>query len=614
MASMLARCRRGIALLALAASAAQAADDPLAMSSQGAADFARACRQVLAGHASPAPAQRWRNASELLAAVHPEAAVRDAATACEAALDAADRPRAVAPLQARLAALERTFQRRLTEHDPRLRFTRAEVAGMPAAWLAAHRVGTSERFELGIGLDDYHQFMQMADDPGARRRMYFAHANRGGAANLRTLQEIVDLRRRIAQAQGHRSHYAAVAARYGLPDADAVAGFLAALQARVAAPAAADVRALESFAVTAPRAPGAHAGIPLARWDAERLLEVARDRVVGEGDTAPASRLPADLLLPWLEAYFGRLAEVDFGPARPASWQASTDCMPVSRHGAADAPLGLVCLDTAPRPGKYYNYATFFVPESGAQPRTAVVLANVAAEGLLPDEVQRMFAEFSVALSLVACSGAHCAAASDPLGLWSSVQRGFFGPLAFSDEALGVLRETAPGPLFPAAVAEGIRAGGAFAAGLQVSRQLEIARFDFELADASARVDVVRRWQALEAATPFGYTPGTYYPSRLNMVASAPGGSYYTALWAQAASLELWRRYAGRTLAADAAPALRGAFFGAAAPADDGASPATRLLGQRLAVDALGRLIEQNTIAAVAERLRQQHLTLEDRR
>jgi len=592
-----------IALAAWPASAA--ADDPVALAGHSAAEWSAACARALAHPATPATTNRWRNAGELLAAVHPDADVRRAATACIAAIDAAGAPAArgpVAAMQARLAALEREFQRRLTEHEPRLRFTRAEVAGMPDAWRTAHRAsGTGERYEVGVGLAEYHEFMQMADDPAARRRMYFAHANRGGAANPRTLQRIADLRRAIARAQGWPSHYASVAARYALPPPDSVAGFLAGLQGRVDGPAAADVGALARFAAGARPA-------RLARWDAERMLELARAAVVGQGDTAPEARLPAELLLPWLEAWFGRLAKVRFGPPQPAPWHASASCLPVARDAPDAAPLGLLCLDTAPRAGKYYNYATHFVPEAGDQPRMAVVVANLEAGALLPDEVQRSFAEFSVALAQLTCAGPRCPAITDPLGLASSTQRGFFGPLAFSDEALAVLRETAPGPLFPAAVAADIRVGGSFAAGLQFARQLEIARFDFELADARAPISVVRRWAALEAATPLGYVPGTLYLGRLNMVASPPGGTYYTALWAQAASLELWRRWAGRTLAADVAPQVRAAFF------EPGAEGTPGLADTPPPLAGLGELIEQNTIAAVAERRRQQRLTLDGRR
>src|SRR6185295_11351744 len=123
-------------------------------------------------------------------------------------------------------------------------------------------------------------------------------------------------------------------------------------------------------------------------------------------------------------------------------------------------------------------------------------------------------------------------------------------------------------PIHPGATADVIRAAGAFATGLQYSRQLEIARFDFDLANASGPVDVMQRWRDLEKATPLGYEPGTFYPSRLNMVVGPPGGSYFTALWTQAASMALRQRYGDATLAADVAPKLRTAFFEADANAD----------------------------------------------
>jgi thimet oligopeptidase len=657
-----------LAAMPLASVAAPAEADPFEAAAHGAPSFLRACRALPDGAASPAAAatrERWRNAADLLADVHPDPAVRDASRACEAAPErppaaaggahAASRPgaapAAIPAMEARLARLERDFQRRLSDRDTRLRMTQAEVAGLPAEWLAQHRVGRTTTYEAGVGLADYHLFMQMADDQGARRRMYFAHGNRGGLANVRTLQQIVDLRRAIARARGRPSHYASLAGEYGLPPTDEVRAFVASLQAAVDPAAADDVRALEALVHRG--ADGVSAGpveasVPLRRWDVERLLEVARERVVGQGDTEAASRLPAALMRPWLQAYFGRLAQVGFGPAVPAAWSGAASCLPVHRlpeGGASEPPsgsglrpdpspadspgsgrrpdpsqaaLGLLCLDTAPRPGKYYNYATHYVPEAGAQPRMAVIVANLEGDALVPDEVERMFAEFSVALAYLACDGATCPARTDGLGVWSLAQRGFFGPLAFTEESLQVLRETAPQEApFAGDTAEGIRAAGAFASGLQYSRQLELARFDFELAAASGPVDVMARWRALEKATPFGYEPGTFYPSRLNMVAGPTGGSYYTALWTQAASLALRQRYAGHTLDPEVAPRLRAAFFEPAAGEGQGGGSTGRmdaLLGPGLSSEPLARLIEQNTISAVGARLRQAGLPAADRR
>jgi Peptidase family M3 len=583
-----------LSMLVVSTVAAGAPVDPLA-NKFSPRSYLTACESVAA---IPPERERWSAASELLWSAHPDPVLRSAARTCQQLLDryAKRAPRAVESagvfnakrrLALRIAGLERDFERNLTERQPALRFTRREVDGFPAEWLDEYRVKGRDAYVFGVGLADYYPFMSLVRSSAARKRMYYAHANRGGRANVRILREIVELRRKFAALEG-TSYATYIGERNGVPHARDSQAFLAQMSSIINPAFLADINDLRR--IIAPQ--------PLHRWDVSFALEQAREQAIGQGDMNASARIPAEVLPEWMRSYYERIAGVRIEPAERASWHLTVPCF-VVRSVDGTVEFGRLCLDLLPRPGKYYNYATYVIPHSRGEPATAVLLANLQQQHLTPDEVERTFGEYSVALSSLTTrvSPPRDDAARARL---QAVQREFFGALAFTHELIGIPGKHAAIAIDPERL-RSIRANRDFAFALARGRELLFAKFDSALSSAEASLDLVATWRALEDATGLPHEPGSYFPSRMNQLTGGSAGMLHFALWAQAAATAALERFENKTLTGDSLSRIRTVFFepSVAMPL---AQRLEVLLDEPFSLEPFRRRIESNTVQAVAAR------------
>src|SRR5256714_4757847 len=126
----------------------------------------------------------------------------------------------------RLTELAQEFGKNIRENKTVLRFTLEECAGLPQAYL--DRVPHDEEGNIVVGFDypDYLPFMMNASNGEARKRYYVANTNRGTPRNLAILDEIVALRKEIADLYGVPSYAHYVTKRRMVENPETVARFL----------------------------------------------------------------------------------------------------------------------------------------------------------------------------------------------------------------------------------------------------------------------------------------------------------------------------------------------------------------------------------------------------
>ncbi|HEX9163889.1 MAG TPA: Zn-dependent oligopeptidase, partial [Thermoanaerobaculia bacterium] len=98
----------------------------------------------------------------------------------------------------RLTELAQEFAKDIRENTTKITFTPQECQGLPQAWL--DRVPRDEHGNVVVGFDypDYIPFLTNSRDETARKRYYTAYTNRGTPRNLEIMDEIVALRKEIA--------------------------------------------------------------------------------------------------------------------------------------------------------------------------------------------------------------------------------------------------------------------------------------------------------------------------------------------------------------------------------------------------------------------------------
>ena len=110
-----------------------------------------------------------------------------------------DRRARAKAISEQLVVLNQEFSRNIRDNETRLTFTPEEMRGPAGGYLA--RVPRDARDASCSAFDypDFNPFMANARDEAARRRYYIAYLNRGTARNGEILDEIVALRRELAE-------------------------------------------------------------------------------------------------------------------------------------------------------------------------------------------------------------------------------------------------------------------------------------------------------------------------------------------------------------------------------------------------------------------------------
>ncbi len=322
----------------------------------------------------------------LLAGVHPDKAIRDAADACEVSyqafnsaffqnagihallkqvqpadeidrrmqrdqLDAfEDSGVALAPeAQARareinveITRLGLDFERAVREDKTQLAFSAAELRGVPrAVWQRAPR-DAQGRYLLGLDSPTSVPVIQGARNPTTRMRMWRAFQNQGGAGNLKTLAQLGQLRRDYARLFGFDS-YADFLLRRRMAQNEAQAlRFLDGVKAAVAERELADLVLLRAAKARDLKKPAS--ATVLQRWDVAHYTERERRARFAVRQDQFRAHFPPEASLKFVFKLAETLFGVKFEPLQQTLWHADARAFTVP-DSATRAVMGTLFVD-----------------------------------------------------------------------------------------------------------------------------------------------------------------------------------------------------------------------------------------------------------------------------
>lgn len=295
----------------------------------------------------------------------------------------------VEALKTRTAELCVAFQAAVGEVKDTLAFSDAELAGMPADFVAALALDAHGKRVVTLAYPHVVPVLQSCSVPATRAAVDRAFARRAIGANVARLEEVVRLRRHAAALLGYPSHAAFVLEDRMARDVPTVRSFLEALQRDLAPSHAADLARLAALKAATE---GAGAGpITMAdyRFYVERELVAlhAVDHDVVQ-NYFPVESTVAGMLAVYEETFgltFARVPGVPTWHADVTAYAVYDDAPaapPAPGAWTAHAPargelLGVFYLDLAPREGKY-SHAAVFPLISGCD---APAVAGGAGEG-----------------------------------------------------------------------------------------------------------------------------------------------------------------------------------------------------------------------------------------
>jgi thimet oligopeptidase len=480
----------------------------------------------------------------------------------------------------RLTELAQEFGRNIRENKTVLHFTVDECAGLPQSYLDRVPRDADGNIVVGFDYPDVMPFMANAVSEEARKRYYIANTNRGTPRNLEILDEIVALRKEIADLYDAQSFAHYVTKRRMVGNPETVERFLDEVKSVVVEAELSDLKQLAE--VKAELTGIAVEDASIERWDVVYYRERLREKRYAVDQEALREYFPTMPSVQWMLDITERLYGIRFRESTVPVWHNDVMYYDVD-DAATEERIGGIYLDLYPREDKYKHAAAWPVRgvsrRAGRQP-ISVLVTNFNRQGLSHSEVETLLHEFGHVMHGVLSRTEY----NQHSG--TSVERDFveapsqmYEEWASRMESLVLMRNHCTScPLLDESLVQRIREAKKLGSGIDYGRQLLYASYDMALAssDVGNRVSGVgekpqgsssatsanaeartastptaetrlpshgstslRIWQQMERATPMGTIEDAAFPGTFDHIASGYAAGYYGYMWAKVIALDL---------------------------------------------------------------------------
>ena len=453
---------------------------------------------------------------------------------------APDRRKRARAIAERMTVLSQEFSRNLRDNTTRLSFAPAEMLGLPETYLARQPRDQAGNYLLSFDYPDFNPFMANAESEEARRRYYLGYLNRGTARNLEILDDVVRLRRELADLYELPSFAHFVLRRRMAGTPDAVQRFLSEVKSAVEQAERRDLEELR--ALKAVRLSREADTVTINRWDLPFLSERLREQRYNVDQESLRKYFPPAATLAWLLEVSSTLYGLRFESVAVPVWHAE-----VLYYDVLDAETGAfvggIYFDLYPREGKFPHAAAWPVRgvsrKAGRTP-ISVLVTNFDRRGLTHGEVETLFHEFGHILHGVLSETTYGYHAG------TSVQRDFveapsqiFEEWTRRLESLERLRLVSPDtPAIDQNLVSRLDAARRFGQGLLYARQWLYASFDLALT-GPAPGPAMEVWARMESASLLGHVPDTALPGTFGHIVGGYAAGYYGYMWAEVLALDM---------------------------------------------------------------------------
>ena len=109
-------------------------------------------------------------------------------------------------LEERLAKLSNDFRHNINAHEDHILVTEEESMGLPERYKQGLKKDKQGRYIVTLAYPDYHPFMEMAMSEPKRKELAEKFLQRGGAKNMKNLEEMLAVRAEHATLLGYKTH------------------------------------------------------------------------------------------------------------------------------------------------------------------------------------------------------------------------------------------------------------------------------------------------------------------------------------------------------------------------------------------------------------------------
>jgi thimet oligopeptidase len=455
-------------------------------------------------------------------------------------------------LQTSLQEFEEEFLQNIAEDTTTVVLSEVEVVGLDEQSKSAFLEDLGNgRYELKLVESTYTGFMSSASDREARRKTYQAYNSRVQEANTWLLQEAVYVRQKTAALLGYGSWTEFVGRCNMLKSPEEILELYNMMIPALTLKAQQEVAVMEEMLI----ADGCSG--PLQIYD----LEYYEARLFKEKYDVDLDKvreyLPLTAVLAGSFDLTGKLFGLSFRQQEAPGWHPGVLSFAVNDAQTA-RQLGTLYMDLFPREGKYKHclcqplVVGRVMPDGSYRRPSSLIIANltppVDGEPALLSQEQRVdvgFHEFGHALhsiltkaKLSAFSGS--ATEVDFVEIPSQIMENWAWDAQILQQHA---RHYKTGEPMPEAMIEALIDSKNLNAGIKYLQYINKGLFDLYLHHSLELVDVAQCWEKASEVLPFPSLEGSFYPAILEHVMSSYAGGYYSYIYDEIFSSDMFRRF-----------------------------------------------------------------------
>lgn len=446
----------------------------------------------------------------------------------------------------KLTALEQQYNKNIRDAGIKVRFTEAELKGVPEnVWQKAPR-DPDGSVVLGISNPVVGPVLQSAESPAARERMWWAKANEGGQANIELMAQAGQLRHELAGLFGYDNFVDFKLRNKMAHDAKSAWHFLDGVKDAVAVSDVKDTEALR--AAKAKDLGQTLDATALKAWDTGYYAERLRRERFSVDQEAFRPYFPPEQSLRFVMKVVEKMMGVRYRQVDVPLWAPGVEAFVVT-DVATGRDLSQLYVDLYPREGKYNHAAVWQVrsgsTEQGRNPVAALVV-NLDSKGLTLAEMETLLHEFGHSVHVDLSRTRHLlqsgtAVVQDFVEAPSQMLEDW----VYDKKVLKVMAEVCPEckPV-PDELVDKAVAARDFGKGSRFARQHLYASYDLSL-NGKDTPEPLAQWAKMEAATPLGYEKGSMFPAHFaHLMSDNYGSGYYGYLWSLVIAMDLRTAFA----------------------------------------------------------------------
>ena len=317
----------------------------------------------------------------------------------------------VEKLRKELTALETDFENNVTKAHASLKFTKAELAGVPEDFLAQQGIKTGDNEFTLTANRTFHDLMveDNAKLEATRRRMMTAQCNLAREANIPLLQKILVLRDEIATKLGYNNYADYATETRMVKNGKAAIDFLESLKTGLQPKYDAELAEFRALKI----AETGDTNTVVNAWDWRYFANQLKKTKYNVDAEQLRVYFPYQNVLEGMFKIYQRIFGLKFARVEPPyKWVGDLQLYTVSDAKTGE-PMGLFYLDMFPRDGKYNHFAQFGIiegkrlPDGKYQRPVCALVCNFPPPQpdkpslLSHDEVETVFHEFGHAMHTI---------------------------------------------------------------------------------------------------------------------------------------------------------------------------------------------------------------------